>query len=136
METKNSTSKVYKPLCITGSLILLVMAFFHGSGYSYISKIIMQSNAEEFLKEIIPILFAHPSIHLIGLAAFGILALFLKKESRKVLFLLTLLIIIDGLLAFYLGVIVAGILLIVAALCFSIAGNSLTRNEAGYPQDQ
>lgn len=122
MEVKKSKSKVYKILCVSGSVLLIIMAIFHGSGFLYISETIVQSNTEEFLKEIVPVLFAHPSIHLLGLAAFGFLALSLQKESKKVLFLLSLIVIIDGLLAFYLGGILPGVLLSIAAICFINAG--------------
>lgn len=97
------------------------MAVFHGSGFYYVSEAITKSDAEGFLKEIVPILFAHPLIHLVGLAAFGILAFFLKHEAKKVLLLLSALIGIDAVLAFYLGGLLPGILLIVAAIFFIIA---------------
>jgi hypothetical protein len=122
MESQKKTSKVFKVLCIVGSSLLLVMGIFHGSGFFYVKELITQSNAEGFLKDIVPVLFAHPSIHLIGLAAFGILAISLGKESKKVLWLLSILIIIDALLAFYLGGLIPGVLLLAAALCFIIAG--------------
>jgi hypothetical protein len=123
MESQKKTSKVFKVLCIVGSSLLLVMAIFHGSGFFYVKELITQSNAEGFLKDIVPVLFAHPSIHLIGLAAFGILALSLGKEAKKVLWLLSLFIIVDALLAFYLGGILPGFLLIAPALCFIMASN-------------
>ncbi len=122
MKTGKVTSRRFKTLCILGSLLLLAMAIFHGSGFSYINKAIIQSNTAEFLKDIVPVLFAHPSFHLIGLAAFGVLALFLGRESKKVLVLLSLIVIADGLLAFYLGGVIPGILLVSAALCFTVAG--------------
>lgn len=103
------------------------MAIFHGSGFSYINETIMKSNADGFLKEIVPVLFAHPSIHLIGLAAFGILALFLERETKKVLTLLSLIVFVDALLAFYLGGTLPGMLLVVATLCFLVASYVLKR---------
>ncbi len=120
-DTKNKakTSKIFR---IVGSSLLLIMAVFHGSGFSYVSKSIATSNVEGFLKEIVPALFAHPTIHLIGLAAFGILTLYLKQEIKKVVLLLSLLIVTDALLAFYLGGIIPDLLLTVAALCFVITG--------------
>jgi len=115
-------SKTVKILSISGSSLLLIMALLHGSGLVYVSSAIAESNAEDFLKDIVPVLFAHPSIHLIGLAAFGILTLFLSHEGKKVLWLLAVPVIIDAALAFYLGGIVPGILLTIAALCFFCAG--------------
>lgn len=119
--SKNAT-KASKILCITGSTLLLILGAFHGSGFFYVSEAIEKSNAEAFLKEIVPVLFAHPSIHLIGLSAFGILALFLKQDLRKLTWLLAVLIILDALLAFYLGGMIPGFLLLAAAICFIVAG--------------
>lgn len=122
METTYTISKTSKIFCWIGNTLLIIMALFHGSGFYYVKEMITQSNAKDFLKDIVPILFAHPSIHLIGLAAFGILSLSLGKESKKVLGLLSIFIIIDALLAFYLGGILPGCLLLAAALFFILAG--------------
>lgn len=118
---KEENSKIFKVLCILGSLLLLIMALFHGSGYSFIKETMDKSNVELFLKEITPTLFIHPSIHLIGLAALGFLAMYIKKGKQKVLLLLSLFIVIDALLAFNLGGVVPGILLLASFLCFIIA---------------
>ncbi len=123
MESQQKTSKVFKVLCIVGCSLLLVMSLFHGSGFFHVKELITQSNAEGFLKDIVPVLFAHPSMHLIGLAIFGVLALSLGKEAKKVLWLLSALIIADALLAFYLGGIIPGVLLLTAAFCFIIASD-------------
>lgn len=117
-----ATSKSTRIFCSIGSLLLLVMAVFHGSGFFYVSEAISTSNAEGFLKDIVPALFAHPSIHLIGLSAFGVLAIFLRQEVKKVTWLLALLISLDGALAFYLGGSIPGILLFTAGACFVYAG--------------
>lgn len=121
-------SKNSKILCVSGSVLLLVMAAFHGSGISYVSDIMSKSNAEPFLKEIMPVLFAHPSIHLIGLAGFGILAIFLSQDAWKVLALLAIAVAADAALAFYLGGVIPGVLLMAAALCFGLAGGGLSRS--------
>jgi len=121
MALTEQKSKAFKVLCLVGSLLLLVMAMFHGSGLFYVKESIDQSNAEGFLKEIVPVLFAHPSLHLIGLSAFGFLALSLNYEIKKVLTLISALVTVDALLAFYLGGILPGILLLIAALCFILA---------------
>lgn len=117
-----ANTKTSKILTIIGSSLLLIMALLHGSGFSYVTEAITESSSEEFLKEIVPVLFAHPSIHLLGLTAFGVLALFMRHEAKKVLLLLSFLVIADALLAFYLGATPPGILLTIAALCFSITG--------------
>lgn len=113
--------KPAKTLCIIGSVLLLVMAAFHGSGYAFVTEAILESNAEDFLKQIVPALFVHPSIHLVGLAAFGILALFLK-QANKVLILLAILVIADAALAFYLGGVLPGVMLLATASSFAVAG--------------
>ena len=118
MENNAKNNKIYSAFCIAGSSILLVMAVFHGSGYYYVSETIIASNAEPFLKDIVPVLFAHPSFHLLGLSAFGLLALELTIDAKKVLAVLSILIFIDALLALYLGGLLPGILLTIAALCF------------------
>lgn len=122
MSILTGLSKRSKLLCWVGSLLLLIMAVFHGSGYSFVKETIVESNAETFLKEIVPALFAHPSIHLISLAAFGILSLYLAEGMRKVVTLVSILVGVDALLAFYLGGMLPGILLLIAAACFAIAG--------------
>lgn len=98
------------------------MGVFHGSGFFFVSEAIQESNAEEFLKDIVPALFAHPSIHLIGLAALGILSLFLKHDMRKLTWAIAVLVFLDALLGFYLGGMIPGVLLSVAALCFVVSG--------------
>lgn len=115
-------TKALRVLSWVGSLMLLIMALFHGSGYSFVKETIDKSNSETFLKEIIPTLFIHPSLHMIGLAAFGILAIYLKGGKQKVLLLLSLLILVDALLAFNLGGVLPGVLLLISALCFLLAG--------------
>lgn len=98
------------------------MGLFHASGFFFVREAIDKSNAETFLKDIVPLLFAHPSIHLIGLAGLGILALFLKSELRKLTWAIAVLVLIDALLGFYLGGMIPGALLTIAALCFAISG--------------
>ncbi len=114
-------TKTSKYLTIFGSLLLLIMALFHGSGLLYVKGLMEESNAAHFLKEIVPVLFAHPSIHLLGLAAFGILSLTLKADHNKILATIVVLVLIDSLLAFYLGGVIPGLLLLAAGLSFSLA---------------
>ncbi|MDB4292801.1 hypothetical protein N9954_05285 [Maribacter sp.] len=127
--------KTHKGFCITGSVLLLIMALFHGSGFSYVGEKIKQSNAEEFLKDIVPVLFAHPSIHLIALASFGILALFIGHESWKMLFLLSIIIVVDAFLAILLGGLIPGLLLFAAAICFILPAYGLMRNKTDQRQN-
>ncbi|WP_109300292.1 hypothetical protein [Aquimarina sp. AU474] len=126
IKKKPKTSVV---LCAIGSALLLIMALFHGSGFVYVSEAIKNSNAEEFLKEIVPVLFAHPSIHLISLTTFGILTIFLNYDYKKVSITLSSIIIIDAVLAFYLGGIIPGILLTIAATCFILVSLDLIKKK-------
>jgi len=117
---KNPT-KISKGLILIGTMLLVVMAIFHGSGIFYVSEAIAVSNSEIFLKDIVPVLFIHSSIHLLGLASFGVLALFLQQEVKKVLIMLSILSLIDALLAFYLGAIFPGVLIMIPTFCFCLA---------------
>ncbi len=81
-----------------------------------------QSNAEPLIVEIFPVLFAHPSIQLFGLAGLGILTLFMKHEIGKILFFISIMVCIDALLAFFLGAAIPGVLLLVSSFVFGLAG--------------
>ncbi|BFP39962.1 hypothetical protein FGF1_08070 [Flavobacteriaceae bacterium GF1] len=109
-------SKIAKASTVFSCTLLMGMALFHGSGLHYVNELMQQSNSKPFLIDIFPVLFAHPSIHLLGLAGFGLLTLFMKHEIKKVLFFTSLLVCIDALLAFYLGAVVPGVLLVFSAL--------------------
>lgn len=63
-------------------------------------------------------LFAHPSLHLVGLAVFGLLAIRMPQEGSKVFYLIAILVGVDGVLAFALGGIVPGVLLVLAGALF------------------
>ena len=115
-----------KGLTIAGSVLLLLMAGIHGSGYNYLTGMMNTSDAPAFIKQIFPVLFAHPSLHLLGLAAFALLTLWMPYEGRKVLFLAATLVILDGVLAFILGGVVPGILLSLAGLAFFFSGRLST----------
>ena len=121
MSESNKKSRTSKILILVGSILLVVMAIFHGSGIFYVSDLVNKSNTDEFLREIIPVLFAHPSIHLIGLSALGFVSLYLKQDAKKILYLLTILVLIDTVLAFLIGGPIPGIILTVPVLCFSFA---------------
>ena len=120
-------SKIDKTLCYIGSALLLVMGIFHGSGTLWISGKVAESNAEEFLKDVFPILFAHVSMHLIGLAILGVLLTFFGKSAWSILVLLSLLVLADAGLAFSLGALPPGMLLLAASTCFAISAVRLKR---------
>ncbi len=116
-----TTNKLFKIFCLSGNSFLIIMALFHGSGYFYVTNAITASNSEDFLKDIVPVLFAHPTIHLLGLAALGFLALSFSTDAKKLLTSLSILVFIDALLAFYLGGWIPGILLTIISICFIMA---------------
>ncbi len=115
-------SKITKTATIVGCSLLIIMALFHGSGINYVGELIQQSNSEPFVKEIFPVLFAHPSIQLFGLAGLGILTLFMRYEIEKILFFIAIMVLIDSFLAFYLGATIPGILLIFSSFTFGLGG--------------
>lgn len=119
---KMATSKITQISTGIGCALLTIMALFHGSGMNYVSDLMQRSNSESFLKEIFPVLFAHPSLHLFGLASLGIVTLFMKHEIEKILFFIAFMVCIDSLLAFFLGAVVPGILLLFASFIFGLAG--------------
>jgi hypothetical protein len=107
--------------CAIGSLLLLAMAAFHGSGHAFVSAAIADSNAPAFLKEVVPAVFLHVSIHLAGLSAFGFLAMFLRHDAHAVVALLAIVVLADALLALHMGGVVPAAVLACAAACFIVA---------------
>jgi len=115
-----------KGLTVAGSVLLLLMAGIHGSGFNYLTGLMNTADAPAFIKQIFPVLFVHPSLHLVGLAAFALLTLRMPHEGKKVLFLVAVLVVLDSLLAFILGGVVPGILLVLAGLAFFLSGRFST----------
>jgi hypothetical protein len=107
-----------KAILYTGNVLLLIMAAFHGSGVIYVTNLMNDSDAKGFLKDIFPVLFMHPSLHLLILAIFGIVAIKMPQEGYRIFRVLMVAILIDAALGFYLGGIVPGILLTLSAACF------------------
>lgn len=115
------TSKVFT---LIGSLLLFLMAGFHASGYSYVVGLFNESNAESFLKDIFPTLFAHPSIHLAGVAGLGVLSLFMKDGARLLLIGLGIFVAVDAFLGFLVGGLIPGIALSLVVIAFFLAAFS------------
>jgi len=121
--------------CVIGSILLLLTAVLHGSGYFQVSDAISKSNTAEFLKHAVPGLWAHFSIHLIILAAFGFVLAFSSHRMRTLIALLALAAAVDAAWAFSLAGFFVGVALpIAAALCFAIAAlapnNSIQRTRS------
>ncbi|MEM9649374.1 MAG: hypothetical protein AAF969_12915 [Bacteroidota bacterium] len=115
-------SKITKVSTIAGSILLILMALFHGSGIGYVGDLMQKSNAEPLLKEIFPVLFILPSVQLLGLAGLGLLTFSMKHEIRKLLFSIAVLVLIDSILGFYLGAIIPGGLLLFSSFTFMLGG--------------
>lgn len=108
--------------CVAGSVLLLATSALHGSGYSRIRDAISRSNASAFLKHVVPGLWAHFSIHLVILAAFGLVLAFSLRRVRILIALLALASAADAAWAFSLAGFFAGVALpAAAALCFAFA---------------
>ncbi len=110
-------------LCVVGCALLLITALFHGTGFSDVRDAISESTASGFLMRAVPGLWLHFSIHLVALAAFGILAMFsLAHGARRLVALLALVVAADAGLVLSLAGFFAGVaLLVAAALCFALA---------------
>lgn len=121
--------KTAKIAHIIGILLLTALGIFHGSGIIYVTEIIAQSNTEDFIKEIFPVLFAHPSFHLLGLAALGVLTLSMKHEARKIKLFISAFVMVDSLFAFYLGALIPGIVLLLTASLFLVGLKSAASRE-------
>ena len=111
-------NRMSKVLCLIGSSLLIIMALFHGSGFHYIDNLVQTSNSSELIKNIFPVLFILPTIQLIGLAVFGLVAAFTKSQANHILIPLSVLILIDAILAFYLHAVLPGGMLVSASLIF------------------
>ena len=106
-------------LVFLGLFLIIVMAAFHLSGISYITGLMNASNAEDFLKSIFGVLFVHPSLHLILLGVLGGIAITLQDQAWKILFFIGGCLTLDSIVAFYLGAIPPGILLLIAGAIFA-----------------
>ncbi|MBN8736834.1 MAG: hypothetical protein J0H27_11265 [Xanthomonadales bacterium] len=114
--------RVTAVFCVAGSALLIVTGVLHGAGYSQVSDAISRSNASAFLKHVVPGLWAHFSIHLVILAAFGLVLAFSRQRARILIALLALAAAADAAWAFSLAGFFVGVALpAVAALCFALA---------------
>ena len=117
----NTSSPISKVLCIVASSLLVVVALFHASGIGYITEIVQESDLSTFVKDIFPVLFIIPSLQLLALAAFGILATKMESQTKTILLLLSLFVLIDALLAFYLNAWIPALILVLPAIMYLLA---------------
>ena len=118
LNTMINRKKTSKALCITGSGLLLIMGIFHGSGINYLNNMVQTSNSPELIKNIFPVLFIFPTIQLVGLAIFGVIASNMKRQANKILIPLSIFVLIDAILAFYLSATIPGLVLLVPFFIF------------------
>lgn len=118
MKTSGSISKV---LCIIASSLLVFIALFHASGIGYITEIVQKSDLSTFIKDIFPVLFIIPTLQLLALAAFGILVTKMKTQTNTILLLLSLFVLIDALLAFYLNAWIPALILVLPGIMYLLA---------------
>ncbi len=114
-------AKQINRLCLIGVVLLVGMAGLHSSGTFYLSGLLAESDARGFLKEIFPIVFAHVSLHLLVLAAFGLLAAFSPAARRPVAAIVAGAIALDAAIALALGAWPPAVLLVAAAASFALA---------------
>ena len=118
---KGNTRRNFKISVIIGSLLLVLMALFHGSGFVFVVDKMNESNAPSFLKEIMPVLFLQPSVQLLCLASFGLVSILLKEKARTILILVVLFTGLNSIFALYLEAYIPAVLLIVSMGCFLLA---------------
>lgn len=74
--------------CALGVLFVSTIAVLHGSGFGRFSAEMNQSNASDFLKGMFQVLYILPSLFLVVLAAFGVLAIFNDKARAQICIIL------------------------------------------------
>ncbi len=89
--------------CTIGIAFVLAIAALHISGFDHYTSQIRESDASDFLKDMFPILYAMPSLYLLTLGAFGVLALFAPTARRPICLILAVAVVAAGALALMLG---------------------------------
>lgn len=116
----NFIRKQNNTLIIVASTLLLAIGVFHGSGINYLGEMVQASDVAPIVRKIFPVLFILPSLQLIGLALIGLVAR-RKPINHQVFFVLFILVLIDAMLAFWLGALIPGIILALPALIYLLA---------------
>lgn len=114
-------SRTVVVLTIIGSVMLLAMAALHASGYSYITESLLESDAPDFLKNILPTLFLYPSVVMIALVIFALSALQKKEAASFIFAAISLVLLINTVLGFVLGGLIPGGVLLFATGLFGAA---------------
>ena len=110
------------------SILLLFVGLFHGSGINYINGTVQTSNVSQLVKDVFPVLFISPSIQLIGLGIIGLFAVN-KHTNYNILLTLSILVLTNSILAFWLNAIIPGFILLIPSLIYLIAAWSSKNQE-------
>lgn len=122
------STKTIKILCSMASILLLFVGLFHGSGINYINGTVQTSNVSQLVKDVFPVLFISPSIQLIGLGIIGLFAVN-KHTNYNILLTLSILVLTNSILAFWLNAIIPGFILLIPSLIYLIAAWSSKNQE-------
>lgn len=126
-------AKLVKTLGVVGSLLLLITAAFHASGFPQVNEAISHSDVSAFLRRAVPGLWLHFSIHLTLLGVAGIWGSFRGAgASRSIFIFLAAAVAIDTAIVLMLAGFFAGVVLLgAAALCFVTAAARCSSTERG-----
>ena len=104
-----------------GSLLLLIPAGLHISGFCYVTEKMDASNAPLFLKEVMPVLFVLPSLHLICLTWVALLSIYAKGNFRLLLLPVIVFVFINMVFAFYLAAFLPAGVMAASGACYLLA---------------
>ncbi len=120
-------SRLVVILTSIGSAMAIGMAGLHASGYNYVRQTLLESNAPDFSKEILPPIFLYPSIVLCLLVALNITALVNNQAVSFILGASAFFFVANSLFGFILGGLIPGGVLLITSLLFGMA-SYLARN--------
>ncbi|MEL6322834.1 MAG: hypothetical protein AAFQ84_01230 [Pseudomonadota bacterium] len=123
--------------CALGVVFVSAIAMLHGSGFGTFTAEMNETNASDFLKDMFQVLYAVPTVFLLTLAAFGVLATLNRRMRRPVCSILCPAVVATGALALVLGEWVPLVIMTLGGSLFAVA--ALTSNpadaESGVTQD-
>ncbi|MEM6830533.1 MAG: hypothetical protein AAF551_08440 [Bacteroidota bacterium] len=114
------SKKSTKTSCTIASILLLIIGLFHGSGINFINGLVQESDVSQLVKNVFPVLFISPSIQLIGIGVIGLFAVN-ENVNYKILFTLSVLVLMDVIFAFWLDALIPGIVLLIPSAIYLVA---------------
>jgi hypothetical protein len=114
------STKSIKMLCSVASISLLLVGLFHGSGIEYINGLVQASDLSQFVKKVFPVLYISPSVQLLGLGIIGLLVMN-NHTNYKILFTLSILVLVNSVFAFWLSAVIPGFILLVPSSIYFVA---------------